>query len=77
MNGLWPYLLLSLPWLVGLVHDALSSSDDTPCQCLGTFYRQEERQPYRNQTKWRGMQTQLIEESLTQEALVQSLNAHG
>ena len=50
--------------------------DDAFVNACGTFYRKEKSyQLYRNQTKWRGMQTQLIEESLTQEALVQSLNA--
>ena len=48
----------------------------TPLSMLvARFIAKKSYQLYRNQTKWRGMQTQLIEESLTQEALVQSLNA--
>lgn len=48
----------------------------TPLSMLvARFIAKKSYQLYRNQTKWRGVQTQLIEESLTQEALVQSLNA--
>ena len=48
----------------------------TPLSMLVTrFIARKSYQLYRNQTKWRGKQTQLIEESLTQEALVQILNA--
>ena len=48
----------------------------TPLSMLvARFIARKSYQLYRNQTKWRGKQTQLIEESLTQEALVQSLNA--
>ena len=48
----------------------------TPLSMLvARFIARKSYQLYRNQTKWRGTQTQLIEESLTQEALVQSLNA--
>lgn len=50
----------------------------TPLSVLvARFIARKSYQLYRHQTKWRGMQTQLIEESLTQEALVQSLNAQG
>ena len=44
---------------------------------VARFIARKSYQLYRHQTKWRGMQTQLIEESLTQEALVQSLNAQS
>ena len=50
----------------------------TPLSVLvARFIARKSYQLYRHQTKWRGMQTQLIEESLTQEALVQSLNAQS
>ena len=46
----------------------------TPLSMLVTrFIARKSYQLYRNQTKWRGKQTQLIEESLTQEALIQIL----
>lgn len=48
----------------------------TPLSMLvARFIAQKSYQLYQNQTQWRGRQTQLIEESLTQEALIQSLNA--
>lgn len=50
----------------------------TPLSVLvARFIARKSYQLYRHQTKWRGMQTQLLEESLTQEALVQSLNAQS
>lgn len=50
----------------------------TPLSVLvARFIARKSYQLYRHHTKWRGMQTQLIEESLTQEALVQSLNAQS
>lgn len=48
----------------------------TPLSMLvARFIAQKSYQLYQNQTQWRGRQTQMIEESLTQEALIQSLNA--
>lgn len=48
----------------------------TPLSILvARFIAQKSYQLYQNQTQWRGRQTQMIEESLTQEALIQSLNA--
>ena len=70
-GGLSNFDMARLDWFMMLLVLVM-----TPLSMLVTrFIARKSYQLYRNQTKWRGKQTQLIEESLTQEALVQILNA--